>query len=222
MRTTKIRQKSRALIAGLVLAVLLAFAPLAGAQVCTPTADDVVFDQMTFIAGLALPCGIQNMLYVELQEALVGIAESDVEAAVAALEDFSNKVENQSGGQIDAADAVLMLAAAEATVQLLTEVTCPCLAGFPEFAAFLADPSNIDGCSRENQFIAVSLYTIPVTQAITVGGSPNFPDAAKCAWVDVSSGDPPIELPVTYEEAEACSALLFEAAAAVGVTCSNP
>ncbi len=113
MRTMKIREKSLALPAGLALAALLAFAPLAGAQVCVPTADDLVFDQMTFIAALDLPGGIQNMLYVKLQDALVGIAEGDVEAAVAALEDFSNKVENQSGRQIDAADADLMLAAAE-------------------------------------------------------------------------------------------------------------
>ncbi len=207
------------------LAVLtLAFAPLAGAQVCTPTADDVVFDQMTLIAQLALPDGIQNMLYVELQEALVGIAEGDVDAAVAALEDFSNKVENQSGRQIDAAEADLLLAAAESAVQLLTEVTCPCPAAIPQFGAFLADLADIDFCSAENEFLSVSLFAVegPIVETIVVNGHPDFPNNSLCEWRDHISNYPGVIFPITLAEAEACSQLIYDTAAAAGVTCSGP
>ncbi len=141
----------------------------------------------------------------------MGIAESDVEAAVAALEDFSDKVENQSGRQIDAADADLLLAAAEAIIDELTAPQCPCVTNPDPVFDLYRDVVNFNatplGCAGYNQGVEIYL------------GSSTYVDA-------LHSGNPSCgywagaRLEITEEELAVCVDALWNVINTLGLSCA--
>ncbi len=192
----------------MTLITVLLLAPAVNAQTCDPTPEQLIFDEMSFIAGLDIPNGIETMLYIELHAALDEFANEDIDATVGELENFIAKVTTQSGKQLAPEDADLMIALGEEIIVLLTKppFDCLCYGYDPLWEAFLSGAEPILSCTR------------PISVVLRADGS--------SSWISVntrfntcrSSSGMMVMLP-NAEELQKCMTEMREAAAAHGVSC---
>lgn len=84
-----------------------------------PTPEDFINDLLSFVDGLGLPEGLENSLNSSLNNAKNSLQNGNNGAAINKLEAFINKVEAQSGKEIDAADADDLIADAQAIIDAI-------------------------------------------------------------------------------------------------------
>lgn len=125
---------SLASVALIALTLIALLATPAVAQTCTEETA-AIFAAMETVAALDVP--IENALLVELASAMTGLATGDADALVSDLEAFINKVEKQSGKQIDETTADELIAFAQNILN--PPVQCPCA---NDFELFFSDIEN--------------------------------------------------------------------------------